>query len=278
MTEVTKKEIPHKFHLVDPSPWPIFASFSLLVLAAGGVLFFQENKIGYFVLPAGLLMVLYSMFVWWKDVIKEGRTDRAHSAVVRKGLSLGMLLFILSEVMFFVAFFWSFFNSSLDPSGVVSEDNPFSFSNKTWPPEGIKTIDPWNIPFLNTLILLLSGTTVTWAHYSLIRKNKKEMVQALGITVILGAIFTALQIFEYFHAEFKWKDGIYSSNFYMATGFHGFHVLVGTIFLFICFLRARMGHFDGNHGHLGFEFAAWYWHFVDAVWLFLFVFIYIWGS
>jgi len=278
MTELTKKEVPHKFHLVNPSPWPIFASFSLLILLVGAVLYLHKSNSGHFLLPLGLALVLFSMFSWWKDVIKEGREDQAHSEVVRKGLSIGMLLFILSEVMFFVAFFWSFFNSSIDPSGFVSEDNPFAFTNKIWPPEGIKTIDPWNIPFLNTLILLLSGTTVTWAHYSLIHKNRQELVQALTITVLLGAIFTCLQVFEYFHAEFKWRDGIYSSNFYMATGFHGFHVLVGTIFLFVCLLRARLGHFDGKNGHLGFEFAAWYWHFVDAVWIFLFVFIYVWGS
>ncbi len=276
MTEITRKVVPHKFHLVDPSPWPAFASLSLFILAFGAVMYMHNYVTGYFVLPVGFAMVLYTMYVWWRDVIKEGRIDRAHSSVVRQGLSLGMLLFILSEVMFFAAFFGSFFYSSIDPLGFA--DGDFARINAAWPPEGVKTIDPWNIPFLNTLILLLSGTTVTWAHHELINDNQKEVAKALLITVILGVCFTSLQIFEYFHAEFKWKDGIYSSNFYMATGFHGFHVLVGTIFLFICFLRAKKGHFAKGQGHLGFEFAAWYWHFVDVVWLFLYVFVYVWGS
>lgn len=276
MTQVTQKTVPHKFHLVDPSPWPAFASLSLFILAIGAVLFFHKYTAGYIILPTGVLMILYTMYVWWRDVIKEGRTDKAHSQFVRKGLSIGMLLFILSELMFFVAFFWSFFNASIDPAGF--SEGPWQITNQFWPPKGIKTIDPWNIPFLNTLILLLSGTTVTWAHYSLINDEQKDLVKALSITVFLGVCFTALQIFEYFHAEFAWRDGIYSSNFYMATGFHGFHVLVGTIFLFVCFLRAKAGHFTKGHGHLGLEFAAWYWHFVDVIWLFLFVFIYVWGS
>lgn len=270
-------KIGHKYHLVDPSPLPLITSISLFILAIGAVLFMHEYKAGVPVLLIGSAMVLYSIFIWWRDVIREGREDRAHTDVVRRGLSFGMLLFIISEVMFFFAFFWSFFNASLFPAGIL-DGGVWPDKAGVWPPEGIKTLDPWNIPFLNTLILLLSGTTVTWAHYSLIDNNNKDLVKALTITVALGVIFTTFQIYEYYHAEFKWKDGVFASNFYMATGFHGLHVLIGTIFLFVCLLRAKAGHFKKGYGHLGFEFAAWYWHFVDVVWLFLFVFVYIWGE
>jgi cytochrome c oxidase subunit 3 len=225
-------------------------------------------------LPAGFLLVLFTMFVWWRDVVKEGRVDKAHTELVRKGLSIGMALFILSEVMFFFAFFWSFFKASLFPE-MVLDGGVWPIKDGIWPPEGIETFDPWSIPLMNTLVLLLSGTTVTWAHHALLENNKKEMVQGLTITVILGFIFSCLQAFEYYHAPFKFTDGIYASNFYMATGFHGAHVLIGTIFLTVCLFRARKGHFEKGNGHLGFEFAAWYWHFVDVVWLFLYVFVYL---
>lgn len=273
---MTNKTVPHKFHLVDPSPWPLLSAISAFILVIGTVLFFQSHPTWYVVMPVGLFMVLFTMFVWWRDVIKEGREDKAHSDVVRKGLTVGMLLFILSEVMFFFGFFFSFFNASIDPAGFSSE--PFEITNKVWPPAGTHTVYPWNIPFLNTLILLLSGTTVTWAHYELIYNNQKAVAKALLATVLLGIAFTGLQIFEYWEAEMKWSDNVFSSNFYMITGFHGFHVIVGTIFLAVCFFRAKAGHFARGNGHLGFEFASWYWHFVDVIWLFLFVFVYIWGS
>lgn len=252
------------------------ASIALLILVIGAVMFMHDYRFGTLVLGVGLSMVLAVMGCWWKTVIKEGRTDHAHSSVVRRGLSLGMLLFIVSEVMFFFAFFWSFFNTSIFPADILGGET-WPIKKGVWPPEGIKTLDPWNIPFLNTLILLLSGTTVTWAHYSLLSNNQKDLKLALLTTVLLGLLFSLFQGYEYYHAEFHWKDGIFASNFYMVTGFHGFHVLVGTIFLFVCLLRAKEGHFTKGQGHLGFEFAAWYWHFVDVVWLFLFVFVYVWG-
>ncbi|MGZ7210052.1 MAG: cytochrome c oxidase subunit 3, partial [Methanobacterium sp.] len=207
--------------------------------------------------------------------VKEGLIGKHHTNVVRNGLKIGMALFILSEVMFFGAFFGGFFKSRLDPVHIL--DGVWAVKEGIWPPAGIHTFDPWDIPFLNTLILLLSGCTVTWAHYSLLENNKKDLVKALTITVALGFIFTLFQAYEYHHAPFKFSDGIYPSNFFMATGFHGFHVIVGTIFLAVCLFRARKGHFEAGNGHLGFEFAAWYWHFVDVVWLFLFVFIYVLG-
>jgi cytochrome c oxidase subunit 3 len=268
----------HHFHIIDPSPFPIAISFALLMVTSGAVMFFHQYPFGEYLLPVGLFLTIIIMILWWRDVIREGREDKAHNEVVRRGLSIGMLLFILSEVMFFFVFFWSFFKASLFPEGILDGDGVWVVKAGIWPPAGIEIIDPWNIPFLNTLILLLSGTTVTWAHYELLNNNRKEMVKALLCTVLLGALFTSLQVYEYFHTTFKFTGGIYPSNFYMATGFHGFHVLVGTIFLLVCYFRAKAGHFDKGNGHLGFEFAAWYWHFVDVIWLFLFTFVYVWGA
>ena len=271
-------KIGHKYHLVDPSPLPLLASVALFFLALGGVMFMHEYRFGTAVLVLAFVMILAVMYYWWKHVIQEGRVDHAHTDIVRKGLSFGMLLFIVSEMMFFIVFFWSFFHASIFPAEVLDGGSAWPVKPGVWPPEGTKLIDPWNIPFLNTLILLLSGTTVTWAHYSLIENNQKDLKLALAVTVALGVIFTMFQLYEYYHAEFQWKDGIFSSNFYVTTGFHGFHVLIGTLFLFVCFLRARAGHFGSGNGHLGFEFASWYWHFVDVIWLFLFVFVYVWGK
>lgn len=256
----------HPYHLVDPSAWPILTAFAAGLMMTGAVLFM--HKVTSWVLPIGTIAVVTCMGYWWKDVIKESVKQKAHNSVTELGLRYGMLLFILSEVAFFAAFFWAFFDSSLFPKAAI---------NFTWPPAGIKTFNPLEIPYLNTLILLLSGTTVTWAHYAILQNNTKEFLKALGITVLLGISFTVLQAYEYHHAAFGFKDGIYASTFYMATGFHGFHVLVGTIFLAVCWFRGRKGHFDAKH-HFGFEAAAWYWHFVDVIWLFLYVSIYWWGS
>jgi cytochrome c oxidase subunit 3 len=267
----------HSFHLVNPSPWPILTAFALLMLATGGVLFFHyKHFLSDIVLGVGLLAVISCAYLWWQDVIKEGREDKAHTLSVQQGLRIGMALFILSEVMFFGAFFGSLFKAMLAPVAVL--DGVWPASPGVWPPKNIKTFDPWNIPFMNTLILLLSGTTVTWAHYSLISRKNNELIQALGLTVLLGLAFSSMQALEYFDAPFKFKEGIYPSNFYMATGFHGFHVIIGTIFLYICYIRAKKGHFINTENSLGLEFAAWYWHFVDVVWLFLYVFVYILGS
>ncbi|GEM_PF-12600 len=263
----------HPYHLVDPSPWPALGAVSLLSLTMGGAMFMHGKPGGLALLLIGLAVVLYTMFVWWRDVIKEGITDKAHTYKVRTGLRLGMALFIVSEVLFFAAFFWSFFNASTLPRLPMADDL-WKIADGTWPPAGIVPFDPMHLPFLNTLILLLSGTTVTWAHYAILNKDQKSAVTALYYTVALGVSFTALQVYEYTHAAFGFKDGVYASNFYMATGFHGFHVLVGTIFLAICLIRAKKNQFTPEH-HLGFEFAAWYWHFVDVVWLFLFLFVYL---
>ncbi|MES2214850.1 MAG: cytochrome c oxidase subunit 3 [Pseudomonadota bacterium] len=271
-------EVNHPYHLVNPSPWPIIASFSLLFVTSGAVMMMHGYNLGHFVLGFGIISLISCLVKWWKDIVREGLVDHAHTDPVRMGLRIGMALFILSEVMFFFAFFFSFFNASIFPEHILDATGIWPISNGTWPPKDIQTFDPWDIPLMNTLTLLLSGTTVTWAHHAMLENNKKEMVEALGYTVVLGMFFTAMQAFEYAHAPFKFTDGIYASNFYMSTGFHGAHVIIGTIFLAVCYFRARRGHFEKGNGHLGFEFAAWYWHFVDVVWLFLFTFVYVWGQ
>lgn len=261
----------HPYHLVNPSPWPLLVAFSLLAVTLGGAMFMHKMTGGLPLLVVGLAVVLYGAFAWWRDVVREAEVDKAHTGAVARGLRIGMGLFIVSEILFFAAFFWAFFDASTLPRAPLTD--VWAIEPGVWPPKGIETFDPFGIPFLNTLILLLSGTTVTWAHYAVLENNRKHLVQALSWTVFLGVIFTGLQAYEYTHAAFGFKDGIYASTFYMATGFHGFHVIVGTVFLAVCLIRARAGHFTSER-HLGLEFAAWYWHFVDVVWLFLFVCVY----
>ena len=259
----------HPYHLVDPSPWPLLSAFAGGLLVTGIILLAHYGM--HWPLYAGVLGVLVCMFMWWRDVLKESRTPGLHSSVVRLGLRYGMILFIASEVMFFVAFFWAYFHFALYPEHVSGA------ARAIWPPEGIKTFDPWHLPFLNTMILLLSGCTVTWAHHGLLHGDRKALITGLALTVLLGMIFTGLQAWEYMVAPFPFTGGVYPSTFFLATGFHGFHVIVGTIFLAVCLFRAIAGHFTPEK-HFGFEAAAWYWHFVDVVWLFLFVSIYWWGA
>jgi cytochrome c oxidase subunit 3 len=223
----------------------------------------------------GLAGVLYTFYAWWSDVIREA-SNGDHTPVVQMHHRYGMILFIASEVMFFVAWFWAFFNSSLFPGDPVHATREALFGG-VWPPKGIETFDPWHLPLLNTLILLTSGTTVTWAHHALLHNDRKGLINGLWLTVILGVCFTGVQAYEYMHAAFTYSGHIYGATFFMATGFHGAHVLIGTTFLIVCLIRAYKGHFTPTH-HLGFEFCAWYWHFVDVVWLFLFAAIYVWGG
>ncbi len=223
----------------------------------------------------GLLVVIYTMYAWWADTVKESHQGH-HTRVVSMHLRYGMILFIASEVMFFVAWFWAFFDASLFPDE-AAQTARLAYTGGVWPPEGIEVLDPLHLPLFNTIILLLSGTTVTWAHHALIHNERGMLKAMLALTVVLGILFSYVQFYEYAHAPFDFKDFIYGATFFMATGFHGFHVLVGTIFLIVCLLRAMAGHFTPEK-HFGFEAAAWYWHFVDVVWLFLFFAIYIWGS
>ncbi len=257
---------PHPYHIVDPSPWPLVASIAGVLIVWGATTLFHDGS--WWKLLIGLALMGFTMFAWWGDIIKEAVVQKAHTSIVKIGMRYGMLLFIMSEVMFFVAFFWAYFHVSLFPTDAIGG---------IWPPPSIKTIPAFDLPFMMTLILLLSGCSVTWAHHALIEGNQRDTVRGLAITVALGVIFTGFQIYEYFHATFGFKDTVFASAFYMATGFHGFHVIVGTIFLFVCMLRAQKGHFKPND-HFGFEAAAWYWHFVDVVWLFLFVAVYWYGG
>ena len=257
----------HPYHMVGPSPWPVVGALAALIMVFGGVWYMKEGPIYLFLGGVGLLF--YASWGWWRDVIAESRNGVDHTDFVRHGLRMGMVMFIASEVMFFFAFFWAFFNASMPALSLVAAE--------VWPPEGVVPLDTWSLPFLNTLILLSSGVTVTYAHHALQKGDHKGTANGLLATIILGLTFTGLQAYEYFEATFKFTDGIYSSTFYMATGFHGFHVIIGTCFLTVCWFRARSKHFTPD-AHVGFEAAAWYWHFVDVVWLFLFTTVYWWGS
>nr|WMV01991.1 cytochrome oxidase c subunit 3 [Plagiodera versicolora] len=256
----------HPFHLVDASPWPIIGSLSVLISMMGLIKWFHLYNNNLFLL--GSLLIMSVMYQWWRDITREGTYQGLHTIMVTKGLRWGMILFIISEIFFFISFFWGFFHNSLSPSieiGIM------------WPPKNITTFNPIEIPLLNTLILLTSGLTVTWSHHSLMENNYHQALQSLILTVMLGIYFTILQAYEYIEAPFTISDSVYGSSFFMATGFHGLHVMIGTTFLLICLIRHFFHHFSMTH-HFGFEAAAWYWHFVDVVWLFLYISIYWWGS
>ncbi len=259
----------HDYHILPPSPWPLIGAVSAMVMLGSSVFWWHGEAWGKWGAALGLLGVLGTFFCWWSDVRDEANSGD-HTPVVQLHHRYGMLLFIASEVMFFVAWFWAFFSAALYPHA----GEPIG---GVWPPQGIEPLDPFVYPLLNTLILLLSGTTVTWAHHALIHGDRDGLKKGLWVTIGLGLLFSCLQAYEYSHATFGFAGNIYGATFYMATGFHGFHVIVGTIFLAICLWRAYLGDFTPKQ-HFGFEAAAWYWHFVDVVWLFLFLTIYIWGS
>ncbi len=273
----------HDYHILAPSPWPLLGAFSALALTSGGIMWMHKAAGGGVLFYVGLAGVLATMFLWWRDVIKEAHSGD-HTPVVQLHLRYGMILFIASEVMFFVGWFWAFFDFSLFPAPVQVVGGEVSRIAETvkavagqWPPKGLEVIDPFGFPLLNTIILLLSGTTVTWAHHALIHGDREGLKKGLWITIILGAIFSSIQAYEYADAPFHFAGLNFGASFFMATGFHGFHVMIGTIFLAICLARVYAGHFTPRQ-HFGFEAAAWYWHFVDVVWLFLFVSIYVWGG
>nr|WIL79802.1 cytochrome c oxidase subunit III [Neohydnus sinensis] len=256
----------HPFHLVDYSPWPLLGAFSAMTVMMGLIKWFHffNNDLLLF----GLLLTILVMYQWWRDIVRESTFQGLHTYKVTLGLRWGMILFITSEVFFFISFFWGFFHNSLAPAIEIGMN---------WPPLGIKPFNPLQIPLLNTLILLTSGLTVTWAHHGLMENNYKQALQGLIFTVLLGFYFTLLQGYEYYEAPFTISDAIYGSSFFMATGFHGIHVIIGSTFLLICLIRHIFYHYSMTH-HFGFEAAAWYWHFVDVVWLFLYISIYWWGS
>nr|ACA21292.1 cytochrome c oxidase subunit III [Shinkaia crosnieri] len=256
----------HAYHLVNMSPWPITGSISAMMLTTGLVKWFHQLNMNLILL--GIFATILTMIQWWRDTTREGTYQGMHSSPVMAGLRWGMIFFILSEILFFFSFFWAFFHSSLAPTIEIG---------LTWPPKGVIPFNPFQIPLLNTIILLSSGTSVTWAHHAIMEANHTQAIQSLSITVILGLYFTLLQVYEYVEASFTISDSIFGSTFFVATGFHGLHVIIGTTFLFVCLYRLYFFHFSPNH-HFGFEAAAWYWHFVDVVWLFLYIFIYWWGN
>nr|YP_009758644.1 cytochrome c oxidase subunit III [Eysarcoris guttigerus]QIN90462.1 cytochrome c oxidase subunit III [Eysarcoris guttigerus] len=256
----------HPYHLVDYSPWPLTGSIGAMTLTSGMIMWFHKNEMYLFMI--GMMILLLTMIQWWRDIIREATFQGHHTIKVTNGLKIGMILFIISEVFFFISFFWGFFHSSLAPTIEIG---------MLWPPKGIMVFNPMEIPLLNTMILLCSGMTVTWAHHSLMTGNHSETIKSLTMTIMLGIYFTTLQAYEYMEASFCISDSVYGSCFYMSTGFHGLHVIIGTLFLSVCLLRHMKNHFSKNH-HFGFEAAAWYWHFVDVVWLFLYISIYWWGS
>ncbi len=313
--------VKHDYHLVNPSPWPVIGAVAALMLMLGaiawghssadGILIGGKDPItnepsflqlkGNWLFFLGLVLVAFTMAGWWKDVIKESMTGENTAPVVRIGLRYGMVLFIASEVMFFVAWFWAFFGLALFPGAgdpvfladgtqmlnaeglpaFLQNDGRLMATGGLYPGLGVEPLSPWQLPLINTLVLLLSGTTVTWAHHALTVGDRSGFLQGLLITIILGAFFTFLQAVEYYEAitlgMFSFSGSTYGSSFFMATGFHGFHVIIGTIFLLVCYFRGLANQFTPER-HFGFEAAAWYWHFVDVVWLFLFACIYVMGN
>ncbi len=277
MADAAHAEPHHDYHLVNPSPWPAIGATSAFFVAVGAILWMHE-MVAYapVIMGAGIIGIAYTMIGWWRDVIHEAEFEGDHTQVVQISHRYGMILFIASEVMFFVAWFWAYFNTALFPDQ-FQDYARIAYTGGVWPPKGVETFDPWHFPLLNTLILLTSGTTVTWAHHALLENDRKGLVWGLALTIGLGLSFTCVQAWEYMHALFHYSGNIYGATFFMATGFHGAHVIIGSIFLIVCLFRALAGQFKPTQ-HLGFEFAAWYWHFVDVVWLFLFACIYVWGG
>ena len=258
----------HPFHLVSPSPWPIYTCVSLLALTSAGVLTMHAFNNAIYFLILAFICLISSMSLWFKDVIAEGTYIGNHTLAVQKGLNLGVALFIVSEALFFLGIFWAFFHSALSPTVELGAQ---------WPPKGIEAVNPFELPLLNTVILLSSGVTVTYAHHSLIQGNRNGALYGLIYTVLLAIVFTALQAIEYSVSSFTMSDGTYGSCFYFGTGFHGLHVIIGTAFIAVGLWRVLAYHSTENH-HLGLESSILYWHFVDIVWLFLFLSIYYWGS
>jgi cytochrome c oxidase subunit 3 len=282
----------HDYHILPPSITPLLGSFSALIMFFGLVMWMHPEQFAYgsLIFGIGLIGVLYTFYAWWSDVVHEAQSGD-HTPVVQLHLRYGMIMFIASEVMFFVGWFWAWFDYSLFPVPLEivkdAETHAFTVTNligqegaaalMQWPPKGLEVLDSMKLPLLNTLILLCSGTTVTWAHHALIHGDREGLKKGLWLTILLGLLFSAIQAYEYSVAPFPFGGLNYGTAFYMATGFHGFHVIVGTIFLAVCLARTYKGHFTPKQ-HFGFEAAAWYWHFVDVVWLFLFITIYIWGG
>nr|YP_011014880.1 cytochrome c oxidase subunit III [Caliscelis rhabdocladis]WQB38574.1 cytochrome c oxidase subunit III [Caliscelis rhabdocladis] len=256
----------HPYHMVTKSPWPIISSTNILTMLLGTTIWMKKSQMNLMVM--GTILTIMCSIAWWRDVLRESTFQGNHTKKVIKGIKLGMIMFILSEIMFFMSFFWAFFHSSLSPSIEIG---------MKWPPKSILPFNPLEIPLLNTIILLSSGATITWSHHSLINNKMKMSIKSMMITITLGIYFTILQKMEYNQSQFSISDSVYGSTFFLTTGFHGMHVIIGTSFLVVCIMRMKKMHFSKFH-HLGLESAAWYWHFVDVVWMFLYISMYWWGK
>lgn len=257
----------HPYHLVTNSPWPFMASMAVLVLTIGAAMYMHAFLHGGFLLFAGVVHLMIVAAFWWRDVVREATFEGKHTLKVQRSLRIGFILFIVSEVMFFFGFFWAFFHSALAPSIAIG---------CRWPPMGIDPFNPYGIPLVNTVFLLMSGATITYTHSFLVKGVWEITFIGFCETLMYAVGFTILQCEEYLTATFAISDGIYGSVFYMITGLHGAHVIVGTLFISVCFVRFYKCHFTRTH-HLGFEFSTWYWHFVDAVWLIVYITLYWWS-
>jgi cytochrome c oxidase subunit 3 len=258
----------HPYHLVSPSPWPYKTAMSLFALTVSAALAMHSFGYLYYVVYIALILVVISMVFWFRDITSEATYLGDHTLAVQKGLNLGIILFIVSEALFFMAIFWAYFHSALTPTVELGG---------SWPPLGIEPVNPFELPLLNTIILLSSGATITFSHHSLIKGDRKGALNGSIATIILALVFTLFQGIEYNVSSFTISDGIYGTCFFFGTGFHGFHVIVGTLFLSVALWRIYAYHLTNNH-HIGFEGGIFYWHFVDVVWLFLYISIYYWGS
>nr|AMF83619.1 cytochrome c oxidase subunit III [Selaroides leptolepis] len=256
----------HPYHMVDPSPWPLTGALGALLMTSGLAIWFHFQSA--LLMTLGLMLDTLTTADWWRDQVREGTLQGHHTPPVQKGLRYGMILFFASEVLFLLGFFWAFYHSSLPPTPDLG---------RRWPPTGITALDPFEVPVLNTAVLLASGVTVSWAHHSIMEGYRKQAIQSLAVTILLGGYFTRLQAMEYYEAPFTIAVGVYGSTFFVATGFHRLHVIIGCTFLADCFLRELRHHFASDH-HYGFEAAAWLWHFVVVVRLYLYVSIYWCGS
>nr|UGN61594.1 cytochrome c oxidase subunit III [Janus megamaculatus] len=255
----------HPFHMVEKSPWPLLSSLGMIIMTSGFIKWFNYKISTMFLM--GIIIMIITSYQWWRDVTRESTFQGLHTKEVYLNMNWGMMLFITSEIFFFLSFFWAYFHASLSPNIEIGA---------TWPPIGISMFNPYHVPLLNTIILISSGASVTWAHHSLIQKKFNQTIYSMTITIMLGVYFSMLQKYEYDQSPFSINDSIYGSTFFMTTGFHGIHVLIGTTFLIICMTRMMKNHFSSNH-HFGFEAASWYWHFVDIVWLFLYISMYWWS-
>jgi len=269
MTNINRKQFQaFPFHLVDPSPWPLLTSFALLVMTIGAVMYFHGFTNGGYLLSLGFILTSSAMILWFRDVAIEGTYMGNHTSQVQKGLTIGVALFIVSEIFAFLSIFWAFFHSSLAPTIEIGN---------SWPPFGIEALDPFAIPLLNTILLLSSGAFVTYGHHALIQGDRRGAILGTLLTIIFAILFTGLQYYEYLEAGFTIADSVYGSVFFCSTGLHGLHVIVGTLFILVGFIRMINYHLTDSH-HQGFEAAILYWHFVDVVWLFLFIAVYYWSG